>query len=847
MDAVAAAVPQIDPTLEGAVKSTLGQDAARTADAAQQGRSRRPSGATRRCAGSSSSAGVSASPTAIRRNAKSACVWFLNRYGPALVDRLLIEGCRSTWAITGCWRSDARSGLADSGDGEASTRGWRIRVRRRGCLDAGALRLHRSPRSRAAVVGRRRASTTTTASSRASSKRGCTASAMRVIPRVFARPLSRCRPARALSDAELVARLNDVGYTAAARVERPGEFALDAARGRSSCRAAAITPGRSGATMTFAEARPVPSRRRPAGPGAGPHRPPRCRRAGRCDDVVARSAAADGADDRVAREAPPRAARRTSRRACSRRCWRSRTGASTATRASIRSASSARCSPTCSATRRYLVGAQHHHAAAGAQCSSSPTRSTPSCSRGQRSYGRKMLEQFMSLILETKATKDEILELYLNDVYLGNRGSFALHGVAEAARIFFGKDVSNLTLSEAALIAGVIQNRRISTRRSRIVERAKERRNMVLRAMADAGYITAEAAERARPAIRSRSSRARVDNEAPYFVDYVGERARQASSPASTQRAGPLDIYTTLDLNLQRYAQDAVRDGLANVDQMLARSGGASAVRRRRRWSRSIRAPARSWRWSAAAPTTSRSSIAPPRRAGSPARPSSRSSTSPRSSRRPTKGATDITPATLVLDEPTTWSYRQAGVVAAELRRRVRRRDHAAPRAGAVAQHRHDQGRRADRLRPGRGAVEAGQGRQDADLRGYPSIALGVFELTPLEVAKAYTVFANGGTSCRSPRGDRRVVSGDESLQPAPAQGPRVAREPATAFLVTNMMRSVLNEGTGAGARGNGFTARRRRQDRHHQRSARCLVRRLHARSCWPWSGSASTTTSRSA
>ena len=52
------------------------------------------------------------------------------------------------------------------------------------------------------------------------------------------------------------------------------------------------------------------------------------------------------------------------------------------------------------------------------------------------------------LILETKATKDEILELYLNEVYLGHRGSFALHGVAEAARIFFGKDVSNLSLAK---------------------------------------------------------------------------------------------------------------------------------------------------------------------------------------------------------------------------------------------------------------------------------------------------------------------------------------------------------------------------------------------------------------
>ena len=71
---------------------------------------------------------------------------------------------------------------------------------------------------------------------------------------------------------------------------------------------------------------------------------------------------------------------------------------------------------------------------------------------------RKAREILMSLVLERRTSKEEILELYLNDVYLGQRGSFAIHGVAEASRIFFGKDVANLDLSEAALIAGVIQS-----------------------------------------------------------------------------------------------------------------------------------------------------------------------------------------------------------------------------------------------------------------------------------------------------------------------------------------------------------------------------------------------------
>src|SRR3974390_3228333 len=75
-----------------------------------------------------------------------------------------------------------------------------------------------------------------------------------------------------------------------------------------------------------------------------------------------------------------------------------------------------------------------------------------------RSLRRKALEVFLSVILTIRASKDEILEMYLNDVPLGQRGSFSVFGVAEAARLFFGKDVSNLSLAEAATIAGVIQS-----------------------------------------------------------------------------------------------------------------------------------------------------------------------------------------------------------------------------------------------------------------------------------------------------------------------------------------------------------------------------------------------------
>ena len=153
---------------------------------------------------------------------------------------------------------------------------------------------------------------------------------------------------------------------------------------------------------------------------------------------------------------------------------------------------------------------------------------------------RKAREILMSLVLERRTSKEEILELYLNDVYLGQRGSFAIHGVAEASRIFFGKDVANLGLSEAALIAGVIQS---PASRSPFAnpKRAVERRNVVLQAMAGEEYIKEDEATRASREPLQVVARS-VDNEAPYFVDMVGRRRQQAvpRRDGATRRGGRL-------------------------------------------------------------------------------------------------------------------------------------------------------------------------------------------------------------------------------------------------------------------------------------------------------------------
>ncbi|HYT73669.1 MAG TPA: transglycosylase domain-containing protein, partial [Vicinamibacterales bacterium] len=182
----------------------------------------------------------------------------------------------------------------------------------------------------------------------------------------------------------------------------------------------------------------------------------------------------------------------------------------------------------------------------------------------EKSLRRKFTEWFMSVALERRLSKDKILELYLNDVYLGQRGSFAIHGVPEAARLFFGKDVSNLSLVEAATIAGVIQSPPFYSPFHH-PDHAKDRRNIVLHAMVDSGFISADAADRASREPVQVVARA-LESEAPYFVDYLTQEIQER-----TKASGAVDVYSTLDLHLQRIAQDAVRDGLTRVDAILSK------------------------------------------------------------------------------------------------------------------------------------------------------------------------------------------------------------------------------------------------------------------------------------
>ena len=224
---------------------------------------------------------------------------------------------------------------------------------------------------------------------------------------------------------------------------------------------------------------------------------------------------------------------------------------------SIRSGSPARLSATCSAVKKYMRG--------GSTITQQLVKNT--FLTPEKTLKRKLSEWFMSVALERRLTKDQILTLYLNDVSLGQRGSFAIHGVPEAARLFFSKDVTNVSLSEAAthrrrdpvaLAPVAVQQPRAAT----------DRRNVVLHAMADCRLHHCRCRRPRRRMSRCSSAPRALDAEAPYFVDYISQELQDNTELRHT---GAVDVYTTLDLHMQRIAQDAVRDGLAQVDELLAK------------------------------------------------------------------------------------------------------------------------------------------------------------------------------------------------------------------------------------------------------------------------------------
>jgi penicillin-binding protein 1B len=626
----------------------------------------------------------------------------------------------------------------------------------------------------------------------------------RVLPRVYARPLELYR-GQAIGDRQLVDRLNDLGYAQRTRVEKPGEFAIGRGtivlqprdgthRGRL-VRATFEVPKTTAVALPMGRISDLRVDDAPA---------PRVT----LDPPLLTALIGSGREKRrrVALSAIPERMVQAVLAIEDRRFY-DHPGVDV-----IRTIGAVVTN--LKGDKPYLVG--------GSTITQQLVKNfflTP-----EKSLTRKLAEQYMALILERKASKDEILELYLNEVYLGQRGSFAVHGVAEAARLFFGKDVSNLSLGEAATIAGVIQSPYYWSPFA-APQRCHERRNIVLRAMAEEGFITEEAATRTSAEPIEVVQRA-LDAQAPYFVDMVGQ-ALTEQYPGVTASANRVEVFTTLDLHLQRLAQDALREGLTGVDAMLAKR-----KRRARAQAAIIAVDPRTGEVLALVGGRSYNqsqfnrAVAARRQPGSVFKPFVYLAAFEMAA---SDGRTDLTPATLVTDEPTVFLTDGGTTTPEVLAASTVQASNAAPATtGSESplgwtpgnyENEYDGPitlRRALALSRNIGTIkvaqQVGYGRIAAlwdrmgvglNARAYPSITLGVFEASPYEIATAYTIFPNGGTM-RPLRVLSRVVT-DKTASVVPDPPTRTIARPDTTFLVTNMMRSVINEGTGASARANGF------------------------------------------
>lgn len=187
----------------------------------------------------------------------------------------------------------------------------------------------------------------------------------------------------------------------------------------------------------------------------------------------------------------------------------------------------------------------------------------------ERSLRRKLREAALSLIVEARYAKREILECYLNEIYLAQRGGTEVHGVGEASRLYFGKPVQEISVAEAALIAAVIPGpNKISPYKN--PDGALARRNLVLELMHQQGRIDDATYAAARSEPLRLSAITPESSEARYFLDVVRRQLPEVYANDVLSNEG-LRIYSTLDLRLQRAAARALRQGLEGLEQRFPR------------------------------------------------------------------------------------------------------------------------------------------------------------------------------------------------------------------------------------------------------------------------------------
>lgn len=414
---------------------------------------------------------------------------------------------------------------------------------------------------------------------------------------------------------------------------------------------------------------------------------------------------------------------------------------------------------------------------------------------------RKIAEAYMSIILETRLTKEQIFALYCNQAYMGQQAGFSINGFGEASSAYFNKDVTNLTLPEAAMLAGLIRSpNRYNPYHN--IETATSRRNQVLDSMAETGAITADEASKAKATpLAVAPVKGRIDvSDAPYFADYVQNQLGDMIAGAGTEH---LRIYTTIDMDLQRAAYAALTKQLAALDKiqskrfapgtlqgalvaMNARTGEIVAMVGGRDYSKSqlnraadaMRQPGSVFKPFVYATALNTAFDPVPR---------------------------VITPATTYMDEPKTFTFDNQEYSPGNFGDTYRN----APvtlREGLVHSLNVVTVEVAMEVTIGRVMNLAAKAGLPKPPRAYPAMALGTSEATPLQIASAYTAFAALGTRS-TPIAINRITTGNGVTIAAPTTQKNDVLRPEVAYVMTSFLKDVVNRGTAAKVRARGLKA----------------------------------------
>jgi penicillin-binding protein 1B len=415
----------------------------------------------------------------------------------------------------------------------------------------------------------------------------------------------------------------------------------------------------------------------------------------------------------------------------------------------------------------------------------------------ERTFTRKAHEALMALLLEMKFEKPRILEAYVNEIYLGQNGSVQIVGVEQASQVYFGKKVTYLSLPQAATLAGMIRSPNVLSP-LKYPERAMARRNVVLKGMLDQRMISQREYEEASAAPLGLTRFPKTSRSAPFFVDLVLKQLRE-TYPETQLKTHGLRIFTTLDTIMQRSAEEALDNGIANLSKKYKHvrtsqtplegvvvtiqpgTGYVKALVGGRNYSK----------------TQFNRAIQARRQPGSLFKPFVYVT-----GMDPARGAQVLTASTVLDDSPISV---QAGS-AVWKPQNYDNRFHGRVTVREALAHSYN-------IPAVRAAIDAGVPNViktasnigvESKLQPYPSVSLGSFEVTPLEIAYAYSVFANLGVKAE-PVTILAVVERDGTVKETRQVKMKRVAPAAVCYVMNDILKDVLDYGTAARARSLGF------------------------------------------